>query len=54
MTVRRRGAVLLTLALVAALFALFVALTGGIDTRIGGIAVRSRSWERPGDDRAGR
>jgi hypothetical protein len=46
-TVRHRGAVLLTLALVVALFALFVALTGGIDTRIGGIAVRSRSWERP-------
>jgi hypothetical protein len=46
-TVRRRAAVLLTLGLLVALFALFVALTGGIDTRIGGIAVRSRSWERP-------
>src|SRR5215204_1710062 len=30
-----------------ALFALFVALSGGIDTRLLGIPVRSRSWERP-------
>jgi hypothetical protein len=46
-TIPRRGPLLLTFALLVALFALFVALTGGIDTRIGGIAVRSRSWERP-------
>lgn len=47
MTAQRRGATLLLLGLVAALFAVFVAMTGGIDTRIAGIAVRSRSWERP-------
>ena len=47
MTKQRRAATLLLLGLLAALFALFVALTGGIDTRIGGVAVRSRSWERP-------
>ena len=48
MTERRRASALLLLGLLAALFAVFVALTGGIDTRIGGVAVRSRSWERPG------
>lgn len=47
MTAQRRGVSLLLLGLVAALFAGFVAITGGIDTRIAGIAVRSRSWERP-------
>lgn len=47
MTAQRRGATLLLLGLIAALFAVFVAMTGGIDTRIAGIAVRSRSWERP-------
>ena len=47
MTRRPRGALLLLLAGVAAVFAAFVAATGGIDTRIAGIAVRSRSWERP-------
>lgn len=46
-TVERRAATLLLLGLIAALFAVFVGLTGGIDTRIGGVAVRSRSWERP-------
>jgi hypothetical protein len=30
-----------------AAFALFVAITGGIDTRLLGVPVRSRSWERP-------
>jgi hypothetical protein len=44
---RPRGALLLLLAGVVAAFAAFVAATGGIDTRIAGIAVRSRSWERP-------
>jgi hypothetical protein len=39
--------ILLILTGVLAVFAGFVALTGGIDTRLGGIAVRSRSWERP-------
>jgi hypothetical protein len=47
MTRRPRGAVLLLLAGAAAAFAAFVAATGGIDTRIAGIAIRSRSWERP-------
>src|SRR5688572_16532449 len=47
MTRRPSGAVLLLLAGAAAAFAAFVAATGGIDTRIAGIAVRSRSWERP-------
>ena len=47
MTADRRSAALLTLGLLVALFAVFVATTGGIDTRIGGLAVRSRSWERP-------
>ena len=47
MTRRPRGTVLLLLAGVVAAFASFVAATGGIDTRIAGIAVRSRSWERP-------
>jgi len=47
MTRRPSGALLLLLAGVVAVFAAFVAATGGIDTRIAGIAVRSRSWERP-------
>ena len=47
MTEQRRASALLLLGLLAALFAVFVALTGGIDTRIGGVVVRSRSWERP-------
>lgn len=47
MTRRPRGAMLLPLAGVVGVFAAFVAATGGIDTRIAGIAVRSRSWERP-------
>jgi Dolichyl-phosphate-mannose-protein mannosyltransferase len=46
-TEQRRASTLLLLGLLAALFAGFVAFTGGIDTRIGGVAVRSRSWERP-------
>jgi hypothetical protein len=46
-TLERRAATLLFLGLIAALFAVFVGLTGGIDTRIAGVAVRSRSWERP-------
>ena len=46
-TVGRRASTLLLLGLIATLFAVFVALTGGIDTRIAGVAVRSRSWERP-------
>lgn len=46
-TVQRRASAFLLLAFMAALFAVFVALTGGIDTRIAGVAVRSRSWERP-------
>ena len=41
------GARLLALAAIVGAFAVFVALTGGIDTRIGGIPVRSRSWDRP-------
>jgi Dolichyl-phosphate-mannose-protein mannosyltransferase len=45
--IQRRAAAFLMLAFMAALFAVFVALTGGIDTRIAGVAVRSRSWERP-------
>ena len=48
MTRRNRSALLLLLACAAAAFAAFVAATGGIDTRIAGITVRSRSWERPG------
>ena len=47
LTLERRAATLLLLGLIAALFAVFVGLTGGIDTRIAGVAVRSRSWERP-------
>ena len=47
MTGRQRGSMLLLLAGVVAAFAAFVAVTGGIDSRIAGIAVRSRSWERP-------
>ena len=47
MTDARRGTALLALALAVAVFAGFVAMTGGIDTRVAGIAVRSRSWERP-------
>ena len=47
MTPQRKATTLLLLGLSAALFAVFVATTGGIDTRIAGVAVRSRSWERP-------
>jgi len=47
MTAQRRGATLILLGLVVALFAVFVAMTGGIDTRLAGVPVRSRSWERP-------
>jgi 4-amino-4-deoxy-L-arabinose transferase-like glycosyltransferase len=43
----RRGVIFLSLAAVCGVFAAFVALTGGIDTRLAGVAVRSRSWERP-------
>ena len=46
-TVRRRAAALLLAGLLAALFALYVATTGGIDTRLGSVPIRSRSWERP-------
>ena len=42
-----RGSVLLLLAAVAAVFAGYVALTGGIDTHVFGVPLRSRSWERP-------
>jgi hypothetical protein len=42
-----RGELLLVLAGICAAFAAFVGATGGIDTRIAGVAVRSRSWERP-------
>src|SRR5688500_14739166 len=38
---------LLALTGVIAAFAGYVAVTGGIDTSIAGIPVRSRSWERP-------
>jgi hypothetical protein len=41
------GRVLLLLAVILGLFALFVAVTGGIDARIAGVPIRSRSWERP-------
>ena len=47
MTRRPSGVLLLLFAGVVAAFAAFVASTGGIDTRIAGIALRSRSWERP-------
>jgi hypothetical protein len=47
MTRLTRGALLLGLALLCAAFAAFVSATGGVDTRIAGVAVRSRSWERP-------
>src|SRR3954452_12486081 len=47
MRARNRGPALLVLAAVCAAFAVFVAITGGIDSRIGGFPVRSRSWERP-------
>ena len=42
-----RGTALLLAAGVAGAFACFIALTGGIDTRVAGIPLRSRSWERP-------
>lgn len=45
---RRRGALLLGMATVVAAFTGYVALTGGFDSRLAGIPVRSRSWERPG------
>src|SRR5687767_9001628 len=41
------GSTFFLLAALAAVFAAFVALTGGIDTTLFGIPVRSRSWERP-------
>ena len=44
---RFRGATIFLLASIVAAFAAYVALTGGIDTRVAGIPVRSRSWERP-------
>ena len=43
----RRGWTLFGLAAVFAGFAVFVALTGGIDTRLWNIPIRSRSWDRP-------
>lgn len=43
----RAGSALLALTGACAAFALFVGLTGGIDARLAGIPVRSRSWERP-------
>jgi hypothetical protein len=47
MTRLARGELLLVLAAICAGFAVFVAATGGVDTRLAGIAIRSRSWERP-------
>jgi hypothetical protein len=47
MTRLNRGELLLVLAAVSAVFAVFVGATGGVDTRLAGIAIRSRSWERP-------
>lgn len=47
MTRPRAGSALLVLTAICAVFAVFVALTGGIDVRIAGVPVRSRSWERP-------
>lgn len=44
---KRAGWPFLIAAAMLAAFALFVAGTGGVDTRIGGIPLRSRSWERP-------
>ena len=43
----RSGAALGLIAAVCAVFAIFVWATGGISTTIAGVAVRSRSWERP-------
>jgi hypothetical protein len=43
----RRGVILLGLSAICGGFAVFVWLTGGIDTRVAGVAVRSRAWERP-------
>lgn len=43
----RRGAALALAAAAAGCFAAIVRLTGGFDTRIGGVPLRSRSWERP-------
>ena len=37
----------LAAAAVLGVLAVFVGLTGGIDARVGGIPIRSRSWERP-------
>jgi hypothetical protein len=42
-----KGAILLALAALSGLFAVFVATTGGIDAEIGDLPVRSRSWQRP-------
>lgn len=47
MTRLSRGELLLVLAAICAAFAAFVGATGGVDTRLAGIAIRSRSWERP-------
>jgi hypothetical protein len=46
---RRTGdpAVLLALAVAALAVALLVKVTGGLDTEVAGIPLRSRSWERP-------
>jgi hypothetical protein len=44
---RPRAFLLLGLATGLGLFAGFVALTGGIDVRLAGVPLRSRSWERP-------
>jgi 4-amino-4-deoxy-L-arabinose transferase-like glycosyltransferase len=43
----RNGAALGLIAGACAVFAIFVWATGGISTTVAGIAVRSRSWERP-------
>ena len=45
--IRSAGALLLGLSAALAAFAWFVARTGGIDTSLAGIPLRSRSWERP-------
>jgi hypothetical protein len=43
----RNGAALGLIAAACAVFAMFVWASGGISTSVAGIAVRSRSWERP-------
>ncbi len=47
MTRRDRVRIPLALAAAFAAIAVFIALTGGVDTKISGITVRARSWERP-------